>query len=125
MVSLKFSIENYDKMSLELKSRLKTTTIDLFHMINEFAKVHNIKKEVTLYLLDDQLQDSNSDSCGFFQLYFYTNIFTSTANRQIINEDKLNKKTLEKLLKEIFILDKEENEWKVEKFARENEIYIV
>ena len=125
MVSLKFSIENYDKMSLELKSRLKTTTIDLFHMINEFAKVHNIKKEVTLYLLDDQLQDSNSDSCGFFQFYFYTNIFTSTANSQIINEDKLNKKTLEKLLKEIFILDKEENEWKVEKFARENEIYIV
>ena len=53
MILLNFSVENYDKMSKELKSKLRTTSIDLFHMINKFAKVHNIKKEVALYLLDD------------------------------------------------------------------------
>ena len=112
-------------MSKELKSRT-TTIIDLFHMINEFAKVHNIKNEVALYLLDDQLQDSNSQC--FFQLCFYTNLFTPTPKSQIINEDKLNKQTIEKLLKEIFTLDKDENEQKVEKFAREmtfNEFHIL
>ena len=31
-------------MRTELKSRLTTTTIDLFCMINEFTKVHNIKR---------------------------------------------------------------------------------
>ena len=50
---LNFSVEYYDKMSKELKSKLRTTSNDLFHMINKFAKVHNIKKEVALYLLDD------------------------------------------------------------------------
>ena len=71
LVSLKFSVENLKKMTKELRSRLTTTAIDLFHMTNEFAKVHNNKKEMILYLLDDQLQDTNSDTCGFFQLYFY------------------------------------------------------
>ena len=102
----KFSVEDYDKMSKEIKLRLTTATIDLFHMRNEFAKVHNIKKEVTLYLLDDHLQDLHSDTCGFSQLYFYTTFFIPTTNSQIINEDKLNKQTIKKLLNEIFTLNK-------------------
>ena len=55
-------------MTKELKSKLAT------------AKLHNIMKEVTLYLLDDQLQRSNSNMRGSFQLSFYTNLFTSTPN---------------------------------------------
>ena len=126
LVSLKFSVENYKKMTKELRSRLTTTAIDLFHMTNEFAKVHNNKKEVILYLLDDQLQDTNSDTCGFFStLFLHKNLFTPTLNSQILNEDKLNKQTIEKLFNEIFTLDKQENEQKVEKFAKENEIYRV
>ena len=57
-------------MRTELKSRLTTTAIDLFRMINEFTKVHNIKKEVTLYLPDDQLQDSNQMHVIFFSFLF-------------------------------------------------------
>ena len=126
LVSLKFSVENYKKMTKELRSRLTTTAIDLFHMTNEFAKVHNNKKELILYLLDDQLQNTNSDTCGFFStLFLYKNLFTPTLNSQILNENKLNKQTIEKLFNEIFTLDKQENEQKVEKFAKENEIYRV
>ena len=69
-------------MRTELKSRLTTTTIDLFCMINEFTKVHNIKRWSTTRL--------ESDTCDFFQLSFYTNLFTPTGNSQIKNEDKLN-----------------------------------
>ena len=124
LISLNFSVENYYKTSKELKSKLATATIGLLHIINGFAKVHNNKK-VMLYLLDGQLQHLNSDTCGFSQLWFYTNLFTPTANNQIINGDKLNKQIIEKLLNEILTLDKEENEQKVETFARENEIYRV
>lgn len=35
---------------------------------------------------------------------------------------KLNRKTIEKLLNEIFTLDKQENENRVERFANENDI---
>ena len=102
------------------------TTIDLLHMINELAKVHNIKKEVTLYLLESKLEFRYV--CFFFfffKLYFYTNLYAPTANSQIINENQFNKLTIEKLLNEIFILDKEENEQKVEKLARQSEIYRI
>ena len=57
-------------MRTELKSRLTTATIDLFCMMNEFTKVHNIKKEVTLYLPDDQLQDKNQMHVIFFNFLF-------------------------------------------------------
>lgn len=35
---------------------------------------------------------------------------------------KLNRKTIEKLLNEIFTVDKQENENRVERFANENDI---
>ena len=60
-----------------------------------------------------------------FQLYFYRNLVTLLSDSQILNEDELNKGTLEKLLTEIFTLDEQENEQKVEKFDKEGEIYRV
>ena len=68
-----FSAEAYEKLSSR-KSKLKATAQDLFYIINEFAKAHNLKT-VNLYLVDDALQDLKSDSCEFFQPYFYTNLF--------------------------------------------------
>ena len=61
-----------------------------------------------------------------FQLYFYRNLVTLLSGSQILNEDELNKGTIEKLLTEIFTLDEQENEQKVEKFDKEGgEIYRV
>ena len=108
MISLKLSVENYDKMSNELKPQLTTTSIDLFNMINEYGKVHNIK----IYL-------------WFFSTCFCTNLFRPWLDSQILNEDKLNKGTIEKLVNDIFTLDEQENEQKVKKFAKENKIYRV
>ena len=83
-----------------------------------------VKKEMTLYLLGDQLQDSNSDMCGFFQLHFYSNLYTPLPDSQILNEDKLNKGTIENyLMRFLHQVKKEIN--KVEAFGKENEIYRV
>ena len=30
---------------------------DLFHLIDEFAELNNVKKDVMLYFVDDQLQN--------------------------------------------------------------------
>ena len=70
------------------------TTADLFHLINEFGK---IKYEIVLYLVDDYLQESTSDTCGIFQLHFH--IFQSH-----------------------FSLDRDDNESIVKTFAREYDI---
>ena len=101
---------------------LSSTAKDLFHLISKFGKVNNIKNEITLYLVDDQLQESTSDTCGMFQLYFYKNVFDPLHNSNIINDDKLTKDTVLKLLNELFSLNRQENEATVERFAAEHSI---
>ena len=39
---------------------------------------------MTLYAVDDQLEETTSDTCGIFQLYFYKNFFDPLENSQII-----------------------------------------
>ena len=58
----------------ENKRQLTSTAQDFFHTLNKFAKVHK-RQVVNVYMVDDCLQDLESDTCGIFQLYFYTNLF--------------------------------------------------
>ena len=68
-------------------------------------------------MVDDCLQDQNSDTCGIFQLYFYTNLFLPRENSKIISNRKITMKTLSTLLNEFFTLDINENEVRVENFG--------
>ena len=99
--------------------RLTPTAQDLLHLMNEFGKLPKIKDIVKVHLIDDQLQKIETDTCGMFQLYFYFNLFMLFENSSIINNKKLSKSTIEKLLNEIFSLDRSMNEESVEKFAEE------
>ena len=103
------------------RSQMKKTAQDFFHTLFEFAKVHN-RKLVNVYMVDDCLQDLKSDTCGIFQLYFYTNLFLPQPNSKILNNKQLTMKTISTLLNEIFVLDINENDKRVEDFAREMDI---
>lgn len=81
LISLKFSISSYQNLNHTEILELSSTAAELFHLISEFAKVNNIKNEVTLYLVDDQ---SISDTCGIFLLNFYRNLFDPLHNSNII-----------------------------------------
>ena len=113
-------MEEYEK--IKHANRLSTTAIDLLHLMREFGKLHGIKDEVIIHLVDDQLQKLETDTCGIFQLYFYVNLFTPIEGSSIIYDKTLPKSTLEKLLNEIFLLDRDSNENLIEKFAEEYEI---
>ena len=54
------------------------------------------------------MQNLDSVTCGVFQLYFYNNLFNPNENSKIQNKARLNKKTIETLLNELFILDDQE-----------------
>ena len=90
--------------------------------MNEFGKKHNLKNEVTMHFVDDQLQKTETDTCRIFQLYFYVKLFNPVKNSQIISDKTLTKKTIEKLLNEIFTSNKDENESRIAGFIDENEI---
>ena len=62
------------------------------------------------------------DTCGIYQIFFYVNLFNPLEDSSIINEKRLSKWTIEKLLNEILTTDRQENERRIEQFGEENEI---
>ena len=76
-------------------------------------------------MLEDRLQDLDSSTCDIFQLYFYDNLFNPVENSKIQNSTRLNKKTVEVLLNELFNLnDQNSNEKKLRQYVDEIGITI-
>ena len=62
-------------------------------------------------MVEDRIEDLDTVNCGIFQIYFYKNLFNIDQNSKIQNKKRLNKKTIETLLNELFVLsDQEQNE---------------
>ena len=77
---------------------------------------------MTMVLVDDEIQEIYSDTCGLFQLYLYKNLFDPDENSNILNDEYLTKKTVETLLNEIFSRNKNKNKRKIAEFAEEYNI---
>ena len=74
-------------------------------------------------MIEERIQDLDTVSCGIFQIYFYDNLFNSDQNSKIQNKKSLNKKTVETLLNEPFVLnDQEQNEAIINKHADKRNI---
>ena len=76
-------------------------------------------------MIEDRLQDLDSATCGTFQIYFYENLFNPEENSKIQENAKLNKKTVETLLNEVFSLDDKENEIKMEEYTDKLKINVL
>ena len=120
LITLTFSMNEYKK--IKNGHRLRPTTQDLLHLMYQFGKLNKIKDIVKVHLVNDQLQKIETDTYGMFQLYFYFNLFMLFENSSIIKDTKLSKKTIKKLLNEIFTLNRDEDEKEDEKFAEEKDI---
>ena len=112
---VQFDLEKYLYAN---KEKLTTTANDFFYKLFEFGKVHN-DRIVDVFMVDDHLQDENSDTCGIFQLYFYTHLFLPQENSKIIKNRKITMRTIVTLLNKLFTLDINQNEARVEAFASE------
>ena len=112
-------MKEYEKIKNE--NCWRPTTQDLLHVMYEYGRLHKINDTITVYLVDDQLQKTETDTCEIFQLYFYFNLFMPFEDSSILKDTKLSKRTIEKLLNEIFSLDRDRNE-EVKKFAKKKDI---
>ena len=113
-----FDNESYKNVN---KDSLTPTARDFFHSLSQFSKVHN-ENAMDVFLVDDQLQNIKSDTCGLFQLYFYMNLFLPKESSKIVGNRTLNLRTIKNLLNEIFSKDISQNEIIVENFAAEHNI---
>ena len=84
--------------------------------IQAFGNKLKLRNFVNIWMVEDRVQDLDSSTCGIFQLYFYDNIFNPDENSKVQDKAKVNKKTIETLLNETFVLD---NQYKNEQTIRE------
>ena len=76
-------------------------------------------------MVEDRIQNLDSVTCDIFQLYFYDNLFNRNENSKIQDKARLNKRTIETLLNELFVLDNQEtNEATIRQYANENNISL-
>ena len=103
LCSMKFCINTWRKMSQKTKSQLTETAQNLFHLMEQFAKLKN-SQCMNITILENRVQDLLAADCGPFQLYFYKNLFDPEVKSKILHHQKLTKNTLETLINEIFFL---------------------
>ena len=74
-------------------------------------------------MVEDRVQDLNFVTWGIFQIYFLENLFDPNENSKIQDKKRLNKKTIETLFNELFVLDDQDtNEATIQQYAKENSI---
>ena len=74
---------------------------------------------MNILILENDVQNLVSSTCGEFQLCFYKDLFDPDEKSKIISHDNLNKKTLETIINEIFYKDVDENEHTIQNFKEE------
>ena len=76
-------------------------------------------------MVGGRTKNLDSVTCGILQLYFYDNLFNPKKKIKIQDKVKLNKKAIETLLNELFVLhDQEKKKATIRQYAKDNNIYM-
>ena len=77
---------------------------------------------VSLWVVEDRIQDLDTVNGGIFQIYFYDNLLNPDQNNKI-QKKQTNKKIIKILLNKLFVLnDQEQNEAIIKEYADERNI---
>ena len=125
LCKVKFNLSACKKLTENEINSLSETARDFIYFIQAFGIKLKLRGFVNIWMVEDRLQDLDSATCGIFQIYFYQNLFNPEENSKIQGNAKLNKKTVEILLNEVFSLDNKENEIKMEEYANNLEINML
>ena len=117
LLEITFGVKAYQKLTEEERASISSEAHDLFNLLTGYAHIKNQTEELYLILLETQLQNDNSSTCGNFNLYFLKHLFDPLKTSDVINCEKLNETTIEILFSEIFSVDIEENEKKIKTFS--------
>ena len=74
LVNVNFVKNSYLKLSEGEKAALSETCLDFLQFLESFAG-HEKQNNIHLWLLEDPIKDLKSDTCWYFQTYFYENLF--------------------------------------------------
>ena len=64
-------------------------------------------------------------TCGILRIYIYDILFNPNENTKIQDKKWLNKRTIETVLNELFVLDDQDtNEATIQQYANENNVFL-
>ena len=125
LVNVKFSLNACKNLSKSELDNLRDTARDFFYLVQSFGNKLKLGSFVNLWVAEDCIPDLTTVTCGIFQIYFQDNLFNTNKNSKIQKKTKLNKKTIELLLNELFVLDdQEQNENIIKEKAKEQNITV-
>ena len=120
LCKVRFNLNVCQSLSEEEIDSLSDTARNLFRFPQAFGIKLKLRSFVNIWMVEDCIQDLDSDTCRIFQLYFYDNLFSPKENSSIQDNSKVTKKTVKTLLNELFSLDDQpSNEQKMEEYASE------
>ena len=124
-VNIRFNLNTSKNLTKRELDALSDTASNFFHFVQAFGNKLKLSDFVNIWMVEDRVQDLNSVTCGVFQIYFYGNLFNPNENSKIQDKKRLNKRTIETLLNELFVLDDQDtNETTIRQYANENNISI-
>ena len=124
LCKITFNLGACKQLSEEVLS-LSDTARNFFYFVQAFGNKLKLRSFLNIWMVEDRLRDLDSSTCSIFQIFFYQNLFNPPENSKIQGETKLNKKTVETLLNDIFTSDEKENEIKMEEYANSLDIKIM
>ena len=108
LFNIKFNLNACKNLSVDELDALSDTASNLFHFIQAFGNKFKLCNFANIWMVEDRVQNLDSVTCVIFQLYFYDNFFNPNENSKIKDKARLNKKTIETLLNELFVLDNQD-----------------
>ena len=125
LFNIRFNLNAYKNLSVEVLDALSDTASNFFLFIQAFGNKLKLHNFVNIWMVEDRVQKLDSVTCGIFQLYFYNNLFNSNENSKIKGKARLNKTTIETLMKELFVLDDQKtNKATIRQYANDNNAII-
>ena len=70
---------------------LSETARHFFYFVQASGIKLKLRSFVNIWMVEDQIQDLDSATCGLFQIYFYENLFNPKIDSSIRNDTKLKK----------------------------------
>ena len=118
-----FNLNACKNLTKKVLDALSDAVMNFFHFVQAFGNKLKLRDFVNIWMVEDRVQDLNSATCGIFQIYFYDNLFNPNKSSKIQHKKSLNKRTIESLLNEPFVLDDQDtNKAAIQQYANENNI---
>ena len=125
LVNVKFNLNACKNLTKKELDALSDTATNFFHFVQAFSSKLKLRDFVNIWMVEDRVQDINSVNCGIFQIYFYGNLFNPNENSKMQDKKRLNKRAIETLLNELFVIDDQDtNKATIQHYTNENNIFL-